>query len=88
MAPSPRVVRNFYVIAEVDGRRSRISGGPRAWDGGMTLTLYQRRSGSVAAVLTLRCGVRKGNELVTDVECALPECTEATQHAIHIKTGR
>jgi hypothetical protein len=88
MAPSPRVVRNFYINAEVDGRRSRISGGPRARDGGMTLTLYQRRSGGVATVLILRCNVEKNGKLVTDVECALPDCTEGKQRAIRIETKR
>lgn len=47
----PRIVRNFWVAGDVDGRRSPLSGGPQGRDGGLSLMLYQRTEGQVAASL-------------------------------------
>ena len=41
----PRVVRNFWLEADVDGRVSTVAGGPRGKDGGITLRIYQRSGG-------------------------------------------
>lgn len=68
MAPSPRVVRNFFVRGEVDGRRSLVCGGPRARDGGLTLTLYQRSSGEVETALKLYCIARSNGTLLVEAE--------------------
>jgi hypothetical protein len=51
----PRVVRNFWLSAVVDGRQSLVTGGPRGKDGGITLTLYQRDGGAVRTALKIRC---------------------------------
>lgn len=50
----PRNVRNFWIEVEVDGKRTRIATGPRAADGGFSMTISQRRKGNVmkAAVIT------------------------------------
>ncbi len=44
----PRCVRNFWLDAEIDGRRSRFSSGPRARDGGFRLDIYTRERGAIA----------------------------------------
>lgn len=72
MAPSPRVVRNFWITGEVDGRKSRISGGPRARDGGISLTLYQRCDGGVATALRVDCLACPDGTLRVEVEPVLP----------------
>jgi len=51
----PRNVRNFWIHAQVDGRRSRVCGGPRRKDGGLSLTLYQRSGGTIVAALQVEC---------------------------------
>lgn len=43
----PRCVRNFWLDAQIDGRRSRFASGPRPKDGGFTLDIYMRDRGSV-----------------------------------------
>lgn len=43
----PRNVRNFWIEASVDGVQSTIGTGPRAKDGGFTMTIKQRDLGSI-----------------------------------------
>jgi hypothetical protein len=47
-------VRNFWIEATVDGRKTPIAFGPRAKDGGFELKIYQREEGSSVHVLTIR----------------------------------
>ena len=86
--PSPRVVRNFWLSADVDGRQSRITGGPRARDGGVSLTLYQRSNGSVATALTVLCRASCDGTLSIEVEPALPYRFSRTDRTIKIETKR
>lgn len=44
----PRNVRNFWIEASVDGRRSDISTGPRSSGGGFSCTIYVREEGSIS----------------------------------------
>jgi len=55
----PRTIRNFWLEAAIDGRRTRFAGGPRAKDGGMSLTLYQRSGGSVVRALEISFVLRE-----------------------------
>lgn len=44
-------LRNFWIEGFVDGRQSRITGGPQCEDGGFSLVVYQRNKGvSMAAI--------------------------------------
>jgi hypothetical protein len=49
-----RNVRNFWIEASVDGRASEVATGPRAKDGGIDLTIYQRDAGSISTALRIR----------------------------------
>lgn len=40
-------VRNFWIEAKVDGRKSDITGGPQGAGGGMSGTIFQRSEGAV-----------------------------------------
>lgn len=44
----PRNVRNFWLSADIDGRRSRFASGPRARDGGFRLDIYHRERGDIS----------------------------------------
>jgi hypothetical protein len=88
MKPSPRVVRNFYVRAEVDGRRSLVSGGPRARDGGLALTLYQRRNGEAATAIEIYCFALPDGRLVVEVKPILPHSFERKSGTLRIETKR
>jgi len=44
----PRNVRNFWLNADIDGRRSRFASGPRARDGGFRLDIYHRERGDIS----------------------------------------
>ncbi len=56
----PRNCRNFWLEAEADGRASRVAFGPRAKDGGLRLSVYQRDGGQVRHVLRLEADAREG----------------------------
>jgi hypothetical protein len=47
----PRNVRNFWLELNVDGSKSRVETGPRSANGGFSLTIYQRDSGSIVKAL-------------------------------------
>ena len=59
-------LRNFWIEASIDGRRTDLEGGPRAKDGGMGVTIYQRDNGSKVTSATVSC-YETGGELVTAV---------------------
>ena len=37
-------VRNFYIKADIDGRKTKLAGGPASKDGGMNISIFQRDS--------------------------------------------
>ena len=59
-------VRNFYVEANIDGRSTKLAGGPAAKDGEMVINLYQRDKGEIVTAFKLLCKERDGN-LVTSI---------------------
>jgi hypothetical protein len=58
-------VRNFWVDASVDGRKTDVGTGPRAKNGGMEVTLYQREDGCISTALRIACRVNWQGQLVT-----------------------
>ena len=44
-------VRNFWVEALIDGRKTKLSGGPRGKHGGFSLTVFQRSQGGITRAL-------------------------------------
>lgn len=47
-------VRPFYMEANVDGRTSQLSGGPKSKGGGMDVTIYQRDNGDISKVFRIK----------------------------------
>lgn len=84
----PRIVRNFWVAGDVDGRRSPLSGGPRGRDGGLSLTLYQRTKGQVAASLRVHCCASRDGTLSLEVEPLLPFRLARRDKKLRIETKR
>lgn len=84
----PRVVRNFWVAGDVDGRRSLIAGGPRARDGGLTLTIYQRSRGGIATALKVHCVAFLDGTLLLQVEPILPFRLTRSDGKLKIETKR
>jgi hypothetical protein len=84
----PRIVRNFWVSATVDGRKSRVAGGPRGKDGGITLTLYQRQCGAVRTALRIQCHACGDGTLRLEVRPTLPHRLDRTSGTLHITTTR
>jgi hypothetical protein len=49
----PRVTRNFWIVVDIDGRRTRLEGGPQGRSGEFTATIYIRDNGSVLRAVAL-----------------------------------
>jgi hypothetical protein len=84
----PKVVRNFWLSAEVDGRRCLVTGGPRGKDGGVTLRIYQRHRGEVKEALRIECHVCHDGTLRLDVEPNLPHRLDKKSGTLRIETTR
>ena len=60
-------VRNFSVDVKVDGRETKLAGGPRSKDGGAAVVIYQRESGEIKTAFQIKCNVTLSGNLVTSV---------------------
>ena len=49
-------LRNFWIDCDIDGRKTSLSGGPRARNGGMEIDIRQRDSNESVKALSIRCG--------------------------------
>lgn len=49
----PRVTRNFWVDVDIDGKQTRLSGGPRGRRGEFEATFYIRDNGDVLRAVTV-----------------------------------
>ena len=59
-------MRNFYLTADIDGRKTLLTGGPAAKDGEMYVTIRQRDAGNSVVAFIIRC-MERGGELTTFV---------------------
>jgi len=69
-------LRNFWVEADIDGRKTKLAGGPRSKDGGMSIRLYQRCDGAKRTVLDIDCYVTKDGDLETNISSWILEKDE------------
>lgn len=60
-------IRNWWITADVDGRESQVSGGPRGKDGGIYLVIAQRSNGEISNVLTVVGTAREDGRLFLEV---------------------
>ena len=60
-------VRNFWVEASIDGRESKVAGGPRAKTDGMTTTIYQRENGDIRTAFKIVSRVNTAGKLLSEV---------------------
>lgn len=56
----PRNVRNYWLDARIDGRETRLQGGPAASDGAMDITLKVRDHGEIVEALDILCRADNG----------------------------
>ena len=59
-------MRNFYLTADIDGRQTLLTGGPRAKDGEMRVEIRQRDDGYSVVAFVIKCIERNG-KLITEV---------------------
>lgn len=56
----PRCIRNFWLAAHIDGRRSPWASGPRSKDGGFTLAVFCRDRGAITRPVRITGGCIDG----------------------------
>ncbi|HNW57797.1 MAG TPA: hypothetical protein PKM69_08490 [Bacteroidales bacterium] len=66
----PRNVRNFWIYAKIDGRDTRLTGGPSAENGGMSVEIFFRENGQISnRNIVLDCVCGDGNENQIHIYC-------------------
>jgi hypothetical protein len=58
-------VRNFWIDADIDGRQTMLSGGPKSRNGGMTVNIYQRDCSQIIHPVTVNCYEDHGKLIVS-----------------------
>ena len=48
-------IRNFFLSATIDGRQTRVTGGPASKTGGMEIKVYMRNEGEITIPLEIEC---------------------------------
>lgn len=57
-------VRPFYISADIEGRKTELTGGPRRKDGYMNIEITQRDEGAITTAFTIRCYLETNKEIV------------------------
>ena len=63
----PRNVRNYWIEADIDGRRNALAGGPVRKDGGFDLTIKMREHGWIKDAVAITGRVDKDGNLVLSI---------------------
>lgn len=58
-------VRNFYTSTQIDGRKSKLTGGPQSKTGGLCTHITQRSNGTITTACTIRCTENDGTLITT-----------------------
>jgi len=62
-------VRNFWIEADIDGRTTTLTGGPRSKDGGFSLDIFIRDEGASTKAITIMGHVIGGRLTLSAVDC-------------------
>lgn len=79
-------VRNFWIEAEIDGRKTVLAGGPKSREGGLSLSLFQRSEGEVEEALEILCRARPDGLLRLLIRPTLP--AKIAERELIIETRR
>ena len=83
-----RCVRNFWVEVSIDGQRTRLRGGPRAREGGVSLQVFQRDEGAARLALEVYCQAAGDGLLRLAVLPRLAGMSALTGEGLWIETRR
>lgn len=83
----PRNVRNFWIEVEIDGRTTKLAGGPQSKDGGFVLTIKQRSKGSIIEPLHIQGYAQEDRTLRMTISTDLLD-NEGQSTTTHVKTER
>ena len=69
-------IRNFWIEVEIDGRKTKLNGGPVNKDGKMKVKLYQRDEGTIHEAVTITCE-NVDDQLLTQIVAKSPDGSSA-----------
>jgi hypothetical protein len=55
-------MRNFWIEGKIDGRKAKLTGGPRNKEGGFSVTVYVKSEGESMQALTVEGFVKRDGE--------------------------
>ena len=64
-------MRNFWITSKIDGRKSELSGGPKANSGKMITEIRQNVQGESKIVFTIKCYANGDGSLTTEIYNAM-----------------
>lgn len=65
-------MRNFWIVTEADGIKTKHATGPRASGGGFTTDIFVKEGGGSVKKVTIR-GLVEGDKLIVEVRVLDPE---------------
>jgi hypothetical protein len=77
-------IRNYWIDANIDGRKTRLTGGPRRKDGGFDLRIKIRNDGGISDGMLVVCGNAPSEDGTLKL---VAYCTDAPADEI-VLTGR
>ena len=77
-------IRNFWIEVEIDGRKTKLKGGPVSKDGEMKVKLYQRDEGAIHEAVDIVCK-RVDDQLFTQIVAKSPD---GSASASGVRTNR
>jgi hypothetical protein len=81
-------MRNFWINARIDGRKTRLTGGPQSKTGGLELTLYVRDQGVSVPAVKLEAWADTDGTLRIRADALLTPTGGDGARVIVIKTAR
>jgi len=80
-------MRNFYLEADIDGRKTNLTGGPSSKDGGFSLDIFMRSENKSEKVLNI-AGTSINDDLYLTVKDIEPANKDTRRYIFTIATKR
>lgn len=58
------MIRPFYISADIQGRKTLLTGGPKRKDGDMNIEITQRNGDEIETAFTIRCYLETDKDIV------------------------
>lgn len=63
----PKPKKNFYIEANIDGRKSKLKGGPQAKDGGFDMSVKILQKGEIKTAIMITGSADEDGDLLLEI---------------------